>query len=138
MREQEIQGLRRRAESAIADMADGDLKIKAFEVILGHLLSELNASQAVTAESKRRLRPGRKVESRSPQSCIDRILSLKEEGFFGTQRSIGEIKSELARHGWHYPPTTLSGKLQSIVRRRELRRIKGSDGKRSLWKYSEP
>jgi hypothetical protein len=36
--------LRKEAEKAIAEMPDGDLKVKAFEVILGHLLGPPNGT----------------------------------------------------------------------------------------------
>jgi hypothetical protein len=138
MREEEIQTLRKKAENAVADMVDDELKMKAFEVILSHLLAETKGP--TSPASKRASAPSKKTEPPSTRTCIGRILLLKNEGFFVTQRTIAQVKEELARHGWHYPVTALSGKLQTLVRppRRELRRLKAADGKRSVYKYSEP
>jgi hypothetical protein len=62
---------------------------------------------------------------------------LKAEGFFANQRTIGQVKDELANHGWHYAVNNLSGKLQELAKRRDLRRVLGKDGKRTVWMYSE-
>jgi hypothetical protein len=76
------------------------------------------------------------VNSPNGNSCSSRILALREDGFFAAQRTISEIRSELATRGWHYPLTTLSGVLQTLVQRRHLRREKVKDGKKKVWRYS--
>jgi hypothetical protein len=63
---------------------------------------------------------------------------LRDEGFFKTQKAIGEVREELKAHGWHYPLTTLSGRLQALVQQRQLRRERGVQGKKKVWKYSNP
>jgi len=137
MQHDELQALRKRAELAVADMSDSELKVKAFEVILGHLLvtagegADKTPKHETTALTKRR-------PATAATSMRARILSLKDEGFFANQRTIGDIQAELAAHGWHYPLTNLSGKLQSLVRARELRRMKVNRGNRTLWMYSAP
>jgi hypothetical protein len=132
--------LRKEAEQSVADMKDGPLKVKAFETILGHLLSETNG--AVARQSPRSATPLRKAQpatQNSPESVADRILSLKDEGFFKSPRSIAEIRQELQRNGWHYAVTSLSGPLQSLVKKRALRRddVQSETG-RSGWKYFNP
>ncbi len=74
--------------------------------------------------------------SSSESSCSGRMLALRDDGFFAAQRSISEIRMELAKHGWHYPLTTLSGRLQALVQRRHLRREKVKDGRKKAWRYS--
>jgi hypothetical protein len=69
-------------------------------------------------------------------SCISRILTIRGDGFFAAQRTISEIRSELATRGWHYPLTTLSGRLQTLVQQRHLRREKIKDGRKKIWRYS--
>jgi hypothetical protein len=132
--------LRKQAEQSVADMKDGPLKVQAFETILGHLLSQVNGgpSEGQLAKSK----PQQKAQPaapKNPKTAPDRILALKEEGFFKSQRSIAEIRQELKRNGWHYAVTSLSGPLQSLVTKRALRRenVDGEDGKKG-WKYSNP
>jgi hypothetical protein len=137
VRDEQLREMRQRAELAVAEMPDGDLKTKAFEVILSHLLTssdgEANQPKKVTAREATGEEP-----KPSPSSASARILALRDGGFFSTQRTIGDIKKELATHGWHYPLSNLSGKLQSLVRERQLRRMKVNEGSRSLWKYSPP
>lgn len=138
MSESELSRVRLAAEAAVADMDDGDLKVKAFEVILRHLLA--TATPGEHAESC--MVDGQKQKSRlvrqPERSVVARVLALKEMGFFQEQRTIGDIQAELARHGWHYAQNNLSGKLQSLTRRRFLRRVLGKDGNRTVWKYSVP
>jgi len=138
MAKAEFQTLRKQAEAAVDDMPDGPLKVKAFEVILEHLLGQSKNAATDEPAAKASSKGGGGARSTNPRSAVDRIIMLKGEAFFASQRSIGEVRDELARHGWHYPLSSLSGKLQSIVRRRELRRMMVVEGKKSIWKYSEP
>ena len=131
--------LRKQAEKAVADMQDGEFKLKAFEVILNHLLSSgisestSDSSVVPQAGSKRR-----KAIDKEAESTAGRILVLKDEGFMKSPKSIGEIRAELEAHGWHYPVTTLSGELIKLVRNRRLRRQKGKIGKKTGWQYTNP
>src|SRR5262245_56277949 len=134
MLEEQLRRFRQRAEAAVADMADGDLKIKAFEVILNHLLEEERVEKRAIEKTPS---SDDEVELPPPTTLTGRILALKEENFFRQQRTIGDVKNELANHGWHYTLNNLSGKLQRLAQRREIRRVPGKDGKRSIWKYSD-
>lgn len=138
MADRSLVELRQAAERAVADMAEGDLKAKAFEVILSHLL---NTEDKVPNDSRpnRPLRTASKGQrARTGNTTTERILALKAEDFFATLRTIGEVRDELASRGWHYPVTGLSGPLQELVQRRELRRQKVVDGKKKIYKYSNP
>jgi len=132
--------LRKQAEKAVAEMPDGELKVKAFEVILSHLLGSSPVSE--TTKGAQESRPARaartKAEGTSAKSIGGRILVLGDEGFFKTQKTIGEVREELKAHGWHYPLTTLSGRLQSLVQQKKLRRERASQGNKKIWKYSNP
>ena len=136
--------LRKQAEAAVHDMADGELKIKAFETILAHLLPK------ATGDSKKERRAPVKVAlatkgkeatgDKAPTTAEERVLSLKNEDFFDAQRSIGDIRQELKKSGWHYATTALSGPLQSLVQKRQLRRerVAGDGKQRGGWMYSNP
>jgi hypothetical protein len=69
-------------------------------------------------------------------SCSSRILALEGDGYFAAQRTISDIRTELATRGWHYPLTTLSGRLQTLVQKRHLRREKVKEGRKKVWRYS--
>jgi hypothetical protein len=131
--------LRKEAEQAVNDMPDGALKVKAFETILAHLLSG-NAGHTAETENGNGKPQSKKNETATkepPTSLADRILSLKAEGFFGSQKSIAEIRDELKKNGWHYPVTSMSGPLQKIVQKKQLRREHVDEGEgRKGWKYS--
>jgi hypothetical protein len=128
---------RREAEKAVAQMSDGELKVKAFEVILTHLLSSSGDIGKTSAKpaSVAGARPAK--QAGKARSAAARVLVLRDEGLFRNQRSMGEVSDELAAHGWHYALTSLSGTLQGLAQRQELRRVRSKKGKKKVWLYSE-
>jgi hypothetical protein len=137
---EQIQQLRKQAESAVQDMPDGELKLKAFEVILQHLLLGVGSAPVLPVGVAAARSGDRPVavpkQSNAPRSASERILSLQAEGFFTLQRSIREIQAELRKRGWHYPLSALSGPLQMLAQNKSLRREQLSDGSRRVWKYA--
>ncbi len=130
---------RKRAERAVEGMADGPLKIAAFQAILAKLLAEADPTEQVQRVPVK-TPAGR---SEQPGTLMGRILAIRSEGFFKTQRSLGEVRESLGSRGWHYPLTTLSGVMQALVmqalvRQRELRRERMAVGNKQVWKYSNP
>jgi hypothetical protein len=134
MKPKDLLSARKKAEEAVADMADGPLRVKAFEVILQSLLSSAPSDQ----ESEGIARAPRPTPRDAPSSVAARIDSLAEEGFFSEPRSLGEIQDSLRQHGWHYPQGNLSTPLIRLVRQRRLRRLQLADGNKTVWKYSLP
>lgn len=126
---------RRRAEDAVADMPDGPLKVKAFEVILSSLISSTGSLDVSGATSPRAPDAARE---RSRASLAERVNVLAEDGFFGEPRSLSEIQAKLAENGWHYAQTNLSTPLIRLVRQRQLRRLQLAEGNKRVWKYSLP
>jgi hypothetical protein len=124
---------RKRAERAVEGMQDGPLKTAAFQTILAKLLNDSDSEEGIQTVSKVPTRKGRQ-----PDTLTGRVLAVKDEGFFKTQRSLGEVREALGSRGWHYPVTTLSGAMQGLVRQRQLRRERVSDGKKKVWRYSNP
>ena len=127
---------RKRAELAVEDMKDGPLKVAAFQSILAKLLSD-------DPDSDVRIQPGPPAVpdrmGKQSNTLAGRILTVKTEGFFKVQRSLSEVREVLGSRGWHYPLTTLSGAMQSLVGRSgQLRRVRVSDGKKKVWRYSNP
>lgn len=134
--------MRRQAEEAVSDMPDGELKLKAFEVILNSLLQGQErtadgegSTSAIPVQERKKRQANR---AGTPTSKVERILVFKSESFFEKLRTIGEVREHLATRGWHYPVTALSGPMQELVQRRELRRQKMPEGKRKVWKYCNP
>jgi hypothetical protein len=106
-------------------------------VILGRLLDAEDASSrgvsstdtlSSKAEKVPRMTAVASLRNKPPKSCSERIVSLREEGFFKGPRTLGQIRSELQMRGWTYPITSLSGPMQKLVQKRELRRMPGQNG----------
>jgi hypothetical protein len=130
---------RRTAEEVVADMVDGPLKVKAFEVILGALLSGIGRGPNIfDREPSLDRRTADGGSNKPPSSLADRINTLAGEGFLGEPRSLAEIQLKLAEHGWHYAQTNLSTPLIRLVRQRVLRRLTLAEGNKRVWKYSLP
>ena len=127
--------LRKEAEKAVADMPDGELKLKAFEVILAHLISGPSSAPAKAGETPDESSKG---EDLPAKSVGGRIMVLRQEGFFKSPKSLPEIREEMQAHGWHYPQATIGPALITLVQKRELRRQRVQDKKRTLWKYTNP
>lgn len=138
---------RKKAEAAVAEMAEDELRVEAFKLILNRLLSGGEGSEPTRKSRPATRRDARGHESKGaesrpedfvPRSAPERILALKAEGFFEKERGIGEVREELQTHGWRYEVTALSGALIGLVQRRELRRSKVDDGKKTTYKYFNP
>ena len=125
---------RKRAERAVESMDEGPLKIAAFQAILTKLLGDPDPSERSGGTSAK----GQPGAGKHPDTLTGRVLAIKSEGFFKTQRSLGEVREALGSRGWHYPLTTLSGVMQGLVQQRLLRRERVSVGKKKVWKYSNP
>jgi len=125
---------RKRAERAVEGMDQGPLKIAAFQTILAKLLADSGPGAEVQrAPAKAPASTGKRAGT-----LTGRVLGITSEGFFKTQRSLGEVREALGSRGWHYPLTTLSGVMQALVRQRQLRRERVNVGKKMVWKYSNP
>jgi hypothetical protein len=138
-----ITAARDSAMRAVANMPDNELKGRAFEVILGRLLDAERGMPAGANQSPKVVKGAGGLaipvlRNKAPKSCSERILSLRDEGFFKSPRTLGEIRSELQMHGWTYPLTSLSGPVQKIVQKRELRRLSGGDEKKGSYTYVAP
>jgi hypothetical protein len=134
MADDSLVSARKRAERAVESMTDGPLKIAAFQTILAKLLADPDPGEQIQRM------PGKAPvkKEKQPNSLTGRILAIGSEGFFKEQRSLGEVREALGSRGWHYPVTTLSGVMQSLVRKRHLRRERMAVGDKQVWKYSNP
>ncbi len=129
---------RKTAESAVAGMLDGPLKVAAFETILRKLLDGgPEPGQVLKVGEPRPLASDSGARRRTISSgTTARIMSLMDEKFFGAQRSLPEVQGALAERGWHYEQNYLSTPLTRLVRKRVLRRTQVPEGAKKVWKYS--
>jgi hypothetical protein len=125
---------RKRAEQAVAGMPEGSMKIAAFQTILAKLLADSDSGEPVQRISAKAPPSSKK----QPHTLTGRVLAIGSEGFFKLQRSLSDVRAALGSRGWHYPLTTLSGVMQTLVRQRELRRERVTSGGKQVWKYSDP
>lgn len=131
------------AEAAVTAVKDPQLRAVAFEKILSTLLDG-HGDHHRPGESKRQTarrsatseRPKKQKKRHGPKGHVEGLI---DDGFFKKQRTIAEVKAELANSGHHIPLTSLSGPLQTLVQERRLRRQKvsgGDGGTKSTFAYS--
>ncbi len=134
------------AEAAVAAMKDPELRRVAFEKILATLLEgEQPASGGPKPPSKRqKVKPGaigggKRSASQTRQGPKAYVETMIDDGFFKKQRTIAEVKAELANRGHHVALTSLSGPLQKLTQERRLRRQKvtaNGKGTKTTYAYS--
>ncbi|HXV46560.1 MAG TPA: hypothetical protein VD736_07805 [Nitrososphaera sp.] len=64
-----------------------------------------------------------KAATKGGMTCRGLLESLWVEGYFGSERSLGEVHEELSRKGYNYDRTAVSHSLTDMVRENILTRI---------------
>ncbi len=128
-----------KAEAAVAAVKDTELRKVAFERILDRLLSPAaNAGHTRTRNETSRATFSNSNLPKAKKGPTSYVEELIKDGFFKQQRTIGEVRAELANHGHHVPTTSLSGPLQTQCQHKRLRREKGKNSdKTTIFCYSE-
>lgn len=130
------------AEAAVAAVKDPELRRVAFEKILATLIENGESSarrpargrEAITSAAHRKR--GKSQSRRGPKAYIEELVA---DGFFKKkQRTIADVKAELANRGHHIALTGLSGPLQALTQQRKLRRQKATsrEAGKSTYVYS--
>lgn len=133
---------RQAAEKAVEDAAP-DLKEKAFEVMLQHLLSGERQPLANTRRRKKTSQPksgmSLKVKkSRKPSGPQGLITELVKDGFYDEWRSLPDILERLRVGGHIYKQSSLSTPLRRLTQAKVLRRKERErDGGRKIWMYQK-
>ena len=119
------------AEHAVKAVKDPTLRAVAFGKVLDALMLG-----ATAPGSKREARP-RSSGGVKRFGTAGYLQELVQRDYFGEQRTLGDLKRELANGGHHVPLTSLSGPMQDLCRRRVLRREKRkTSGKKETFVYS--
>jgi hypothetical protein len=66
---------------------------------------------------------GQKVATKGGMTCRGLLERLWLEGYFGSEKSLGEVHEELSRKGYNYDRTAVSHSLTDMVRENILTRI---------------
>jgi hypothetical protein len=123
----DYQDLVKQAEEAVQGVKDPELKRIAFQKVLEELLGSGGGSRATRPKGKKTTRTASKASERSrsrgpARGPITYLREMIADHFFKKQKAITDVKVELENRGHHIPLTSLSGPLQSLCQRKELRR----------------
>ena len=121
------------AEAAVQSVKDPELRRVAFEKILESLLAggSTSARKKKTSKKTSKKANAKKAATKSAprgKGPKARLLELIDDGFFDDQRTLTDVKSELADRGFHIPVTSLSTPLMRLTRDKKLRRQQQSSG----------
>lgn len=132
--------IRKKAEEVVEGMAEGPLKVAAFEKAF-ESLSAGPQDPPVRKRSKRRSTPkksstGRKRKKQGPKA---HTRDLIEDGFFSESRTAPEVVAELLVGGHKYDDPAVGTALARLTRDKELRRHKESRGEsgNDVWVYEQ-
>lgn len=108
---------------------------------VARLLQMVSGSSEKTRQPRQTTKAtrGKRTKTQKPKGRGEReaagplayIRQIKKEGFFKQKRTLSDVQKTLETRGYIYPVTSLSGPLLSLVRSRELGRLK----EEGVWKY---
>jgi hypothetical protein len=113
------------AERAVQGVKDAELKRIAFQKVLEELLGGGTASERTIKKAKGKRTGSTHTAKGGPRTYLREMIA---EGFFKKPKAITDVKVELENRGHHIPLTSLSGPLQSLCKKKELRRQR-NDGR---------
>lgn len=125
-----------KAEASVKAIRNPELQKIAFSKVLDSILGADSPPLPTTdspALPKPRSTAGRKKSKRGPVAYLDEIHA---DGFFQTPMSLADVRKELSNRGHHIPVTTLSGPMQTLCKRKVLRRHKSSANGKGAFVYS--
>jgi hypothetical protein len=99
---------------------------QAVESVLAGMVSKEQPSLEMALDS-----PVPGDEGRRFDTCRGMLERLWREGWFSTEKTLGEVHEELARRGYHYDRTAVSHSLVDLVREGTLFR----DGTMRNYRY---
>jgi hypothetical protein len=99
---------------------------QAVESVLAGMVSKEQPSLEMALDS-----PVPGDEGRRFDTCRGMLERLWKEGWFSTEKTLGEVHEELARRGYHYDRTAVSHSLVDLVREGTLFR----DGTMRNYRY---
>ena len=67
------------------------------------------------------------------QSCADRMMVLREDGYFNEHRTTGQIVSELAAKGWTHNTKQVSAAGVRMFKRNDIQRTKSGTRFKYYW-----
>lgn len=132
---QTITDISEKAKTLVAEV-DEKYRQTTYSVIFSKLLSlETNEIQNTTVKGKQNI--SSKIQQTSTKKGPkSQLITLVNDGFFKSLRSIPDIINELDKRNRHYKQTDLTRPLESLVHNRILRRDKKKIGNKEIWHYS--
>lgn len=124
-----ISNLVQQAEHCVSGVKDPELRKIAFTKVLDSLLS---AGTTKPADRPKKTAPRQRAKG-GPQAYVEELHS---QGFFQKTATLAEVQRELINRGHSIPLTSLSGPMQTLCKRRVLRRHRSTVNGKEAFVYS--
>jgi len=115
----------------ITEDVEPEYKKFAFAAVLGYLL------QKGKIAPKAEVKPIARKEIKR-LTLNERILELRDEGFFKEPKSLGDVGAELRNRGYLYSVAHVNVALLRLLRKRGLRRVLEIKAKKKMFLYVNP
>jgi hypothetical protein len=130
----DFQSILKDAEQAVQGVKDPALKSVAFGKAIDALMGVSVGPHA--KRGKAAVPRDAPSGPRKKSGTAGVLQELVDEEHFRSQRSLTDVKNELANRGHHVPLTSLSGPMQALCKKRVLRREKKIVGNKQTYVYS--
>ncbi len=129
----DFQEIIQQAEHAVTGIKDPALKTVAFGKVIDALMA---GGTKPVVKQKKHVGRQRMPNSAARMGTSGFLQEMVDQDYFRSQHALADVKEELANRGHHVPLTSLSGPMQSLCRRRVLRREKKKVGSKQTYVYS--
>ncbi len=110
-------------ENVLSSLDTTKLVSPAIQAQFDELRREIESLKSRPVAESRSTDGEQKTSPKGGMTCRGLLESLWVEGYFGTERSLGEVHEELSRRGYNYDRTAVSHSLTDMVRENILTRI---------------
>jgi hypothetical protein len=98
-------------------------QIAEFQKDINSLKLQINSDITYPESTKNSMESHRKEISKGGATCRSLLEKLWYEGYFATEKLLGEVHEELSRRGYNYDRTAVSHSLTDMVRESILTRV---------------
>jgi hypothetical protein len=109
-------------ENVLSSLDTAKLVGPAVQAQFDELRREIESLKSRPVAEFRSADNSQKVATKGGMTCRGLLESFWIEGYFGTERSLGEVHEELSRRGYNYDRTAVSHSLTDMVRENILTR----------------
>jgi hypothetical protein len=115
--------VRQVVETVLSSLDSAKIVDPAIRGQINELRREIDALKSRPVEVRTQTNGEQKAATKGGMTCRGLIENLWLDGYFGSERSLGDVHEELSRKGYNYDRTAVSHSLTDMVRETILTRV---------------